>query len=106
HFHPSGPAPFMSERLTRILIATFGLLAIAAFFVSGLERLPASTELGSGEGVLLDHAIRFADGQPVYAAPTLEFIPFAYMPGMPLVVAPMVRLFGPRLWEGRLVDLL
>ncbi|HEV2105730.1 MAG TPA: hypothetical protein VGU27_08365, partial [Candidatus Eisenbacteria bacterium] len=95
----------MSERLARALVAGMALVAIAAFAGLALQRLPAPTELGAGEGLLLDHAIRFAAGKPVYGPPSFEFIPLAYMPGMPLLAAPLVRLFGAHLWEGRLIDL-
>jgi len=96
----------MNERLPRTLAGALGALALAVFFLSGLQRLGSPVELGASEGTLLDHAVRFAAGKPVYGPPSLEFIPLAYMPGMPLLAAPLVAIFGPHYWIGRLLDLI
>lgn len=95
----------MSERIPRALIVLLGALAIVLFFASTLQRLPSPIELGSGEGTLMDHAIRFAAGLPVYGPPSFEFIPLAYMPGVPLLAAPLVHWFGPQFWIGRGIDI-
>ena len=83
-----------------------GALAMAAFFLSCFQRLPSPTELGSGEGSLMDHAIRLAAGQPLYAAPSLGWIPLAYMPGMPMLAAVFFHFLGPQFWVGRAIDML
>ncbi len=93
-------------RVARIGLGVLGALSIAAFFAIAAVRLPCPIELGNGEGMLLDNAIRIAQGKPLYVAPSLEFIPFVYMPLFSALVAPLVRIFGPALWEGRLVDLI
>jgi hypothetical protein len=92
-------------RLARLVLGTLGLLSIVAFTALSAVRLLCPIELGNGEGMMLDHAIRIAQGQPLYVAPSLDFIPFVYMPMFSWLVAILVKIFGPALWEGRLVDL-
>jgi hypothetical protein len=96
----------VTARLARIGVGTLGALSIAAFVALSLVRLFCPIELGNGEGMMLDNAIRVARGQPLYVAPSLDFIPFVYMPMFSYLMAPLVKIFGPELWEGRLVDLL
>ena len=93
------------DRAARIGLGVLGALSIAAFFAIAAVRLPCPIELGNGEGILLDNAIRIAQGKALYVAPSLEFVPFVYMPLFSTLVASLVRLFGPALWEGRLVEL-
>jgi len=92
-------------RLARLGLWTISLTSIVAFLALSLVRLISPIELGNGEGMMLDNAIRVANGQPLYVEPTLHFIPFVYMPLYPTLVAPLVHWFGPALWQGRLVDL-
>ena len=96
----------MIGRLLRLGLWAISLAAIAAFVALSAVRFVCPIELGNGEGMMLDSAIRLAHGQPLYVEPTLRFIPFVYMPMFPALVAPLVKIFGPELWEGRLVDLL
>jgi len=93
-------------RLARIGLWVISLGSIAAFLALSLARLGSPIELGNGEGMMLDNAIRVASGQPLYVEPTLRFIPFVYMPLYPALLAPFINLLGPALWQGRLVDLL
>jgi hypothetical protein len=81
------------------LTSTLSWLRIA------LHRVGHPLELGNVEGMLMDSIVRLSRGQALYGPPTLDFIPLAYMPGYLMVVAPLARLFGPHLWEGRLVAL-
>ena len=89
-------------------IALLGLafLAIAGVAVPGLLRVMSPFEFGVGDGLMLDHILRVAHGQPLYVEPSLSFISLAYMPLYVYVVAPLVWLFGPHFWPGRLVSLL
>jgi len=96
----------MIGRLARFTLWAVSLGSIAAFLVLSLIRLGSPIELGNGEGMMLDNAIRVASGQPLYVEPTLRFIPFVYMPLYPVLLAPLIKLMGPALWQGRLVDLL
>jgi hypothetical protein len=96
----------VTARLARFGVGTLGVLAIAAFIWLSAMRLFTPIELGNGEGMMMDSAIRIARGQPIYVAPSIDFIPFVYMPMFPALVAILTRLFGPELWQGRLVDLM
>ncbi len=96
----------MIGRLARWTLAAISIVSILGFLALSLVRLVCPIELGNGEGMMLDNAIRVADGQPLYVEPTLHFIPFVYMPLYPTLVAPLIHWFGPALWQGRLVDLL
>jgi len=60
---------------------------------------------GAAELAILDHAHRVLRGEQLYFAPTRQFaVPL--MPGMPLLVAWLVGLFGDGIWVPRLVTLL
>ncbi len=96
----------MIGRLARLGLWAVSLASIAAFLALSLARLGSPIELGNGEGMMLDNAIRIASGKPLYVEPTLRFIPFVYMPLYPLLLAPLIQLLGPALWQGRLVDLI
>lgn len=58
------------------------LLAIA---IAGRLRYPFDLEWM--EGGLLHHALRLRDGEPLYAPPSMEFIPYLYTPLYPAVLA-------------------
>jgi hypothetical protein len=82
------------------------LSAIVAFLMLAAIRLFYPLELDYIEGVMMDHVVRLAQGRPIYVEPTLEFITLAYMPGYATVSSLLARVFGPALWEPRLVSLL
>ncbi len=82
------------------LVSTLSWLRIA------LHRVGHPLELGNVEGMLMDSIVRLSHGQPLYGPPSVDFIPLAYMPGYLMAVAPLARVFGPHLWEGRLVALI
>jgi 4-amino-4-deoxy-L-arabinose transferase-like glycosyltransferase len=83
-------------------------------FVLGLTLLGATISLRIAsrwplewmEGASLQHALRILHGEPLYAAPSAEFIPFVYPPLAYLPVALFAGLLGPSLWIGRLVSVL
>jgi hypothetical protein len=85
-------------------------LALAAWFVVGLawvlaRRLAYPYDLEWMEGGMLCHALRLADGQPIYAPPSLDFIPYLYTPLYPAVVFVLGKLFGIGYALGRMVSL-
>jgi hypothetical protein len=81
------------------------LVAILSFLWLTAHRVGYPLELGHVEGVLMDTVRRLVTGQNPYPAPTLDFMPLAYMPGYFLVTAPFVQWFGTHLWVGRAVAL-
>src|SRR5262245_22236004 len=80
--------------------------AALSFVYLAARRLFYPLELDSIEGVMMDHVVRLASGHPLYAPPSLEFIPLPYMPGFPALASVLARLFGPQFWEIRIVSLL
>lgn len=74
-------------------------LALAALWLVGLTivmvaRASFPLELEWMEGGTLHQAQRLLDGAPVYAEPSVEFVPFLYTPLYPAVVAGFGSVFG------------
>ena len=46
------------------------------------------------EGGLLHHAERIRDGQGIYVAPSMDFIPYLYTPLYPALLAGLDGVFG------------
>lgn len=90
-------------RLVLWLLSGASALLFAALSV---QRLFYPLELDCIEGVMMDHVVRLAHGQPIYVAPSLSFIPLAYMPLFPALASLPARMIGPALWEPRLISLL
>lgn len=85
-------------------------LALAAWFVVLLvyvfaRRFVYPYDLEWMEGGMLDHALRLAEGQPIYAPPSVDFIPYLYTPGYPFAVFVLGKLFGLGYKLGRFVSL-
>jgi hypothetical protein len=98
-------SPAMSLRLPlRMAVWIASAAAIAVFVVLGVRRVFYPLELDYIEGVMMDHVVRLAHGQPIYVVPTIEFVPLAYMPGFATLASLLARAFGPAFWEPRLVS--
>ena len=55
---------------------------------------------------LVHNAWQLVQGQPLYTDPSAGSpTAFMYTPGLTLMIAPLVALFGPELWTARLVNL-
>jgi hypothetical protein len=85
-------------------------LALAAWFVGLLlyvfaRRFAYPYDLEWMEGGMLCHSLRLLEGKPIYAPPSVDFIPFLYTPGYPAVVAALARVFGLGYKLGRFVSL-
>lgn len=86
-------------------------LALAAWFIVLLcyvfaRRFVYPYDLEWMEGGMLDHALRLAEGQPIYGPPSVDFIPYLYTPGYPFAVFVLGKLFGIGYALGRFVSLL
>jgi hypothetical protein len=55
------------------------------------------------EGVVLQHAVRAAEGLSIYPRPSLDFVPLAYAPLYYLISSPLIWIFGPELAALRVV---
>src|SRR4051794_17011093 len=74
-------------------------LALAAWFVALLlyvfaRRFAYPYDLEWMEGGMIAHALRLANGQPIYAPPSVDFIPYLYTPGYPVLLFVLGKLFG------------
>ena len=86
-------------------------LAIAAYFVILLfyvmfRRISYPYDLEWMEGGMLCHSLRLVEHQPIFAPPSVDFIPYLYTPGYPALVYWLSKLFGLGYGLGRAVSLL
>lgn len=80
---------------TLIFAASFaGLVAIGACLAVAASRFRYPFELEWMEGSMVDHVARVVRGQPLYVAPTPEFVPATYPPLFYWVSAVVARLTG------------
>jgi hypothetical protein len=98
-----GKALFWTRRVVVAFTAGWVLTLAWAFAV----RIGFALELEWMEGGVLHQAARFASGQPLYPPPSIDFVPFLYTPGYPIVVGTLGWLLGgPSFVLGRAVSIL
>ncbi|MCA1665044.1 MAG: glycosyltransferase family 39 protein, partial [Myxococcales bacterium] len=73
-------------------------LALAAWFVALLvyvlaRRFVYPYDLEWMEGGMIAHALRLAHHQPIYAPPSVDFIPYLYTPGYPWLLFVLGHVF-------------
>jgi hypothetical protein len=92
-------------RAVRAFLFVVSSFALVTFLLVGV-RLVMRPDVGDAtEVAVLEHAERIANGEPVYLEPNDEHAR-ALMPGFPLAVSVLVRIFGASLWEPRVLALL
>jgi hypothetical protein len=74
-------------------------LALAGYFTLILlyvfiRRFSYPYDLEWMEGGMIAHALRLVEHRPIYAAPSVDFIPYLYTPGYPIVLFVLSKLFG------------
>lgn len=104
-----------SEKLSGKLTAQVGraLLAIAIaimvvhtviYVAYGIALIPFPFDYDQGEGHELNNAILFSQGECPYCSPDeFPFYVSNYPPVFHLLMTPLVWLFGPEFWYGRLI---
>ncbi|MFN3197982.1 MAG: ArnT family glycosyltransferase [Bradymonadia bacterium] len=101
--------PFNTPPITRRLLdvaVTMGLIYVVIFVVVALIRVFYPFEVEWMEGGMLAHAARLASGQPIYAEPSADFVPFFYTPGYPITLWGLSQITGGLSFTlGRLVSL-
>jgi len=87
---------------------TLGLAALAFVALAWVlaRRLAYPYDLEWMEGGMLCHSLRLLEGQPLYAPPSVDFVPYLYTPFYPKLVAGLARVFGLGYTLGRLVSLI
>lgn len=94
----------MIRNLLRLGVWLLAFVGVGAYLLIGFRRLHYPLEIDCIEGVMMDHVARLVHGQPIYVAPSLHYIPLAYMPLFSVVSSWLARGFGLHLWVARLVS--
>ena len=94
----------MLVRTLRDLLWFGACLAVAGFVYFVARRILNPIAPDPIETLILDHATRFAKLEPLYLEPTATSP--SLMPGYPIAVSLFVPLFGPQLWEPRIISLI
>jgi hypothetical protein len=109
-FHVSRFTLHVSRLINRGLLglafaALLFLFLVYLIYAVALFRFPFDYD--QGEGFELWDALLFSRGQWIYQDnETFPFYSSNYGPLFPLLLAPLVKLFGPKLWVGRLFSFL
>lgn len=91
---PAAPPPrvLVGARRAVAALALAWALGLAALFAA---RLTYPLELEWMEGGSLHHALRLLRGEAIYAAPSIDFVPFLYTPLYPALLALLAGLGLP-----------
>jgi hypothetical protein len=92
-------------KLVRGLAIASALIALGSLAWIFARRIGWPYDLEWMEGGELCHALRLLQHQPIYAAPSVDFVPYLYTPLYPAVVAALARVFGLGYTLGRAVSL-
>jgi hypothetical protein len=98
------PSPRV-PRAARLAVALAGLVAIGCYLYVALSRIGYPFAIEWLEGNSLVEVHRILTGQPLYPAPTTEYIPDGYPPLYFFVSAAVARVFGVSYVSLRLVSL-
>jgi hypothetical protein len=93
-------------KLARGLAVALGLWFLALLAYVFFRRVGYPYDLEWMEGGILCHALRLSRGEPGYAAPSVDFVPFLYTALYPALLAGLGKLFGLSHALGRVVSLL
>lgn len=80
--------------LLRLALALVSLAVLGIFGWMVAHRLPYPYDLEWMESGMLCHALRLLNGQPIYAPPSVDFVPHLYTPLWSMVVAGLGKLLG------------
>ena len=94
----------MTRSTLRYMLWLASALALVGYLVLAWRTLSAGGPSDGREASILDQATRFASGQPPYSG--VDGTRVSLMPGFPIVVSWLVRLYDVAAWEPRLVGLL
>jgi hypothetical protein len=87
-----------------VLLIFLGYFAVLLVYGRGLLKFPFDYD--QGEGFELYDAIRLARGQSIYLDNAVfPFYSSNYPPVFRLMMVPLIWLFGPQIWVGRIVSL-
>ncbi|MEO6775210.1 MAG: hypothetical protein ABI467_19755 [Kofleriaceae bacterium] len=89
-----------------ILLALAGLYQITLLAIAIGGRVSYPYDLEWMEGGMLHHALRIQEGHSLYAAPSIDFIPYLYTPLYPALLAMLGKVFGLGYTLGRVISVL
>jgi hypothetical protein len=92
--------------LSRRLFGAASVVALLWVTIAVAQHWRFPLHLDVMEGAVLQHAMRAAEGQPIYPWPTPDYSPLAYNPLLYLLAAPLLKLTGPSLPAIRLIAIL
>ena len=101
---PPGGVPALLTWIAAGLAAAAGLLHIGLLCYVFAKRATYPLDLEWMEGGMLCHALRFMEGQPLYAPPSADFISYLYTPLYPLLLSGLGKVVGLGYTLGRLVS--
>jgi hypothetical protein len=81
-------------RSLRALVLLASTAYLVLFVVLACLRVRYPFELEWLEGAMVDHVRTILAGEPLYAKPSLHFIPLTYTPGYFYLSAGLIKLFG------------
>lgn len=94
-----------AAKLVRSVAVLFALVQIGVLAFTLVRRFGYPYDLEWMEGGMLCHSLRLLDGQPIYAAPSVDFIPFLYTPLYPALLALLSKVVGLSYGLGRAVSI-
>ena len=92
-------------RALRAIVIALGLLLVAITAYAIARRIAYPFELEWMEGEMVVHVARVLQGQPLYVAPGLSFVPFAYPPLFYYACVPLAWISGPGFLPLRVVSI-
>jgi Dolichyl-phosphate-mannose-protein mannosyltransferase len=95
--------PALAAALRVLALAGTGV-SLLTYLAVALLRMGYPFELEWMEGESVEHVARLLRGQPLYVAPTPDFIPFVYPPLFYAVAAAVAKLTGPGFFAARAVS--
>ncbi len=94
------------ERITRWLAIALGIAFLALVLALSIMRLAYPYEVEWMEGAMLDHVVRILSDKPIYAAPSIDFIPWLYPPAYYYVIAGVAKIVGIGFFAGRIISVI
>jgi hypothetical protein len=91
-------------RLVLSLAAGLAGISVVAFLYVALRRMGYPFDLEWMEGSIVEHVQRVLDGKPIYASPSVEFVPYLYNPLYYYASALAAKLLGNGYFTLRLVS--
>ncbi len=83
-----------SSKVVRTVAVLIALAQIGLLLYLFARRIAYPYDLEWMEGGMLCHSLRLLEHKPIYARPSVEFIPFLYTPLYPALIALLSKVFG------------